>query len=87
MSGNSRWYYAIPLRLRSLFRRNEVESELDAEMAFHIEMQMAANRAKGMPESEARYAARRQFGGITQIEEECRDMRKLGWLDDLLRDS
>ena len=32
-----RWVYTVPLRLRSLFRRNRVEQELDDELQFHVE--------------------------------------------------
>ncbi|MGH9627948.1 MAG: permease prefix domain 1-containing protein [Bryobacteraceae bacterium] len=31
------WIYTVPLRLRSLFRRSQVESELDEELRFHLE--------------------------------------------------
>jgi len=80
------WLYKIPLRLRTLFRRDRVESELESEMAFHLEMQAKANLERGMTERDAWAAARRQFGGVTQIEEECRDARNLGWLEDLWMD-
>lgn len=32
-----RWIYTIPLRLRSLFRRDRVEQELDEELRYHLE--------------------------------------------------
>jgi hypothetical protein len=32
-----RWVYTVPLRLRSLFRRSQVEAELDEELRFHLE--------------------------------------------------
>jgi len=32
-----RWLYSLPLRVRSLFRRNAVERELDEELQFHLE--------------------------------------------------
>jgi hypothetical protein len=44
-----RWLYSIPLRVRSLFRRDDVEQELDDELQFHIEQktqQYAAARLK-----------------------------------------
>lgn len=31
------WFYTIPLRLRSLFRRRHVEQELDEELRYHLE--------------------------------------------------
>ncbi len=35
--------YALPLRLRSLFRRRQVEQELDDELAYHLEQKDRAN--------------------------------------------
>jgi predicted permease len=76
----------LTLRFRSLLRRESVDHELDAELRFHLDRQIAANIAAGMPPDEARHAARRQFGGVDQIREECRDMRKVNWLQDLAQD-
>lgn len=56
------------------------------EMAVHLEMQEAANRAAGMASEEARYAARRQFGGVAQVQERCREQRGWCWLDGLRGD-
>lgn len=36
------------LRLRSLFKRSRVESELDDELQFHLEKQVEENIAAGM---------------------------------------
>ena len=43
-----RWLRKIPLRLRSLFRRDAVDQELTEEMRFHLERQIAENLAAGM---------------------------------------
>ena len=50
------------------------------EMRGHLEMQTQANRAAGMSRDDALYAARRQFGGVEQLKEQCRDERRRGWL-------
>jgi len=63
----------LPLRLRSLFRKNRVEGDLSDELRFHLEKLIEENLAKGMSAEEARYAALREFGGIEQMKEECRD--------------
>jgi hypothetical protein len=34
------WVYTIPLRLRALFRRNRLDSELDEEIRDHLERQI-----------------------------------------------
>ena len=31
------WVYTIPLRLRSLFRRRQVDRDLDEELQYHVE--------------------------------------------------
>jgi predicted permease len=80
------WFYTIPLRLRSLFRRRQVEQELDEELRYHIDRQIEEQIAKGMTPEEARYAALRAIGGIEQRKEECRDKRGVRWIEDLVQD-
>ncbi|HEY6402531.1 MAG TPA: ABC transporter permease [Blastocatellia bacterium] len=80
------WSYTIPLRLRSLFRRSQVEQELDEELRYHIERQTEELIAKGMTPEEARYAALRALGGIEQRKEECRDMRRVNLIENTLQD-
>ncbi len=82
-----KWLYRLPLAWRETVLRRETERELDDELAFHLEMQIAANRAQGMNPKQARYAALRQFDGLEQRKEECRDARKMNWLDDLIGDT
>ena len=60
-------------RLRTMFRKQELDNDLSDELAFHIEQETEENIAAGMPPDEARYAAIRKFGGIDQVKEECRD--------------
>jgi len=76
----------ISLRLRSLFRRNTADAELSSELRFHLERQIATNISAGMPPDEARRAALTEFGGVEELKEECRDMRKINWLQDLAQD-
>ncbi len=81
-----RWLYIVPLRLRSLFRAGQVEAELDEELRDHLEHLIETNQAHGMSAVEARYAALRAMDGIEQRKEECRDARKVSYLQDLTRD-
>jgi hypothetical protein len=73
----SRRLSAFRLRLRSLFRRNAVERELDDEIRYHLERQIEQNLTKGMSAKEARYAARRVLGRDAAIKERLREVR--GW--------
>lgn len=81
-----RWLYIVPLRLRSLLRRGRVEQELDEELRYHLERQIEENLGKGMTAREARLAALRAMGGIEQQKERCRDMRRVNFIEDLMRD-
>ncbi len=73
-------------RLRALFDRGREDSELDEELAFHLEMQIEENVRRGMTPEEARRQAQLKLGGVTQVREATRDARGVRWLDDLLRD-
>ena len=66
-------------RLRSLFRRRELDVDLDEELRFHVELKMLDYIAAGMDPEEARTAALRSFGGVDKAKEECRDMRGTNW--------
>ncbi|MBV9084751.1 MAG: ABC transporter permease [Acidobacteriaceae bacterium] len=74
------------LRLRSLCRRPNVDSEIDAELRFHLDQLIEENISSGMPREEARRAAQRTIGGIAQYKEECRDMRRVNFVEDFLQD-
>src|SRR5437899_4233011 len=76
----------VRLRLRSLFRRARLERELDQEIRFHLEQQIEENLAGGMTPTEARRAALVAFGGVAQIQEDCRDRRRVNLLEQLVRD-
>jgi putative ABC transport system permease protein len=80
------WLYRIPLLYRSLFRRREVEQELDDEIRYHLEQQIALNQAAGMTEDEAYRAARRAFGNVEARKEFCRDRWVVAVIDRLRRD-
>jgi putative ABC transport system permease protein len=81
-----RLFYTVPLRLRSLFRRAQVESELDEELSLHLEQQIGSEIVRGKSPQEARYIALRRMGGLEQLKEECRDMRHMNVADNLMRD-
>jgi predicted permease len=61
------------IRVRTLFRRARMERELDAELAFHLEMQTAEYVRRGMSPERARFEARRLFGGVDHVKDDVRD--------------
>jgi predicted permease len=81
-----RWSYVLPLRLRSIFRRDAVEHELDEELHFHLECKMEEQVARGVDEREAYYRALRALGGLQQRKEEMRDMQRVRWFSDFAAD-
>src|SRR5258708_14766800 len=83
---DSRWFRQMALRLRTLLQRNRVERELEEEFQFHIEQRTELEIARGLSPAEARFVALRVMDGLEQRKEECRDMRRVNYIDDLLRD-
>ena len=81
-----KWFYTLPLRLRSFFRRKQVDLELEDELRDHLEQQIKENVAAGMSPEEARYSALRALGGMTQIEQQCRDARGGSVIENLVQD-
>ena len=81
-----RWWDVLRMRFRSLAKRQRVETELEKELRYHIERQTEENIAAGMNAREAREAASRMFGGVSLIEEKCRDLRQTQYLDNFLQD-
>jgi predicted permease len=81
-------------RLRSRFWRSPVEDEVDAELAFHVEMRARELVEQGMHPSEAREAAIRRFGNITRVNTICRaigkqrdhEMRRTEYFSELTQD-
>ena len=80
------WWYAVPLRVRSMFRRNQVEKELDEEFHFHLEQLIVQEMAAGKTAGEARRNALRAMDGIERQKENCRDMRRVPYIESLVYD-
>ena len=72
--------------LGRLFERNRLESDLEKELRFHFDSQVAEKMRSGIPESEARRLTRLEFGDIDQIKEDCRGSRGTLWLEYLVQD-
>ncbi len=81
-----RWLYTLPLRIRSLFRRGDVERDLDDEIRNHIERQTQVNVAAGMSAAAARTAALREFGGVERRKDEIRETRGVSYIEQCMQD-
>src|ERR1017187_2829515 len=80
------WFYTLPLRLRSLFRRGRVEKDLEDEMQFHLDHRIEEEIANGASPEDARLAAMRAMDGLEFRKEQCRDARRVNLVEDLLQD-
>jgi len=69
-----------------LWRRNQLEAQLEKEMRFHLDQHTADLIAGGCDPEEARRQARLALGGLEQVKETCRDARGTRWLEDLWQD-
>ena len=63
----------LTVRLGSLFRRERLEQELDAELRYHIDMLVEQNVAAGMSPAAARREALRVFGTVDGVKDDVRD--------------
>ena len=77
---------AILHRASGFFRKKSREAEMAEEMRLHLEALAERHAAEGLSGDEARFAAMRQFGGLEQIKEACREERSLLWADQLVQD-
>lgn len=73
-------------RVRAFFRREQLDSDLQDEMATHLELAIEDNMRRGLSCTEARRQAMIRFGGAMQATEEQRAARGLPALDILLQD-
>src|SRR5215472_2373971 len=72
--------------LRNVTRRTRMESEMDAELRFHIEAFAEDLVRCGVSREEALRRARIEFGGVERAKEECREARGLSFIDSLFQD-
>ena len=73
-------------RLLNWFRRGKLERDLDRELEYHIERRVSDLIRSGAPEPEARRQASLEIGGVTQVQEEVRDVWLTRWLRDFIYD-
>lgn len=80
------WLNRLRLRLIALLKRRQLDRDLRDEFAFHLTMREEQNRVRGVSADEARYAARREFGNTTGIQERTRDMWTFASLESFWQD-
>jgi len=73
-------------RCAALIRKQKLDADLDEELRSHIDLAVEENLRRGMSTEEARRAALREFGGVTQTREIYRVQRGLPMLETLASD-
>ena len=76
----------LRFRIRALFHRQAMETELDQELRFHFEYAVEKQVRAGMTAEEARRWVRLTFGGPEQVKEDCREARGTSLLETSLQD-
>jgi len=86
MNSPMRSPHKLLMRTRMLFLRNRAGDQLQAELQFHLDQQIAENIAAGMSAEEARRAALRLFGNPTALRDQARATWSWQWLESVLHD-
>jgi putative ABC transport system permease protein len=73
-------------RVIDVFRRRRLETDLNSQLAYHLDALEAEARAQGLSPADARAAARRAMGGLTQVQDAYRDQLTVPVIDALWQD-
>jgi len=73
-------------RLRGSVRTSAFEQDMDAELHHHLELETDALIARGMTPEAARDAARRRFGSVALVKDDCRESWGMRAIDTLTQD-
>ena len=77
-------FRTLMLRLKTLFRRRQLEQDLQDELTFHVAMREQKLREAGL--ADPRSAAHRKFGNATRIMEDCRELWSFATLEHIWSD-
>jgi predicted permease len=73
-------------RVANLFRGRTVDRELTREIEAHLALLQEEFERRGSAPEEAKYAARRTYGGVEQAKELHREARSFIWIEHLVKD-
>src|SRR5256712_6909118 len=73
-------------KLRWLAQRRDKEAELREELRFHLDEEAGQRQEDGLAADEARFAARRELGNLTLVEEDTRAAWGWTWLEEITQD-
>jgi predicted permease len=72
--------------VRGMVHRSRMETEMDAELWFHIDAHAQELMRSGMTVREATRRARLEFGGMERTKEECREVRRIRLVESAAQD-
>jgi hypothetical protein len=81
-----RWLRKLLMQCQMLLRRDRAGAQLQDELQFHLDQQIAENLAAGNSPEEARRAALRSFGNPATLRDQTRNTWSWQWLEMLLHD-
>jgi predicted permease len=70
-----------------LYRRKQMEEQLERELRFHLDQHASDLIARGHTPGHAQRQARLALGGPEQVKERCRDARGTRWLENIVQDT
>lgn len=79
-------WHDLRYRVRALFRRADLDRELDLEIDAHLEREAAVYERQGMTSDAARRQARLAFGALQDVKERSRDARGTALVESLVQD-
>src|SRR5271168_2943395 len=81
------WLTEAWLRVKALVMRKKLERDLDEELQFHLAMRAEKNRPLGIAANDAQAAARRRFGNVSLVKEDCREHWTFTWMETVWQDA
>ncbi len=80
------WFTSLRLRIKALFRRRQLKSDVEDEIAFHLEMKQRKLRTVGMSGAVAQSSALQSFGNVSLVKEDTREVWVFTRLESIVRD-
>ncbi len=75
------------LRLRGILLPQRADAEMEEEISNHLELQTRKHLNDGVTPEKAKELAQRDFGSLESAKEQCRDVRRVNWLANVVRDT
>ena len=76
----------VKRRVHALLGRSRADRELEREIEIHLQQLTKERMAAGFSEAEARAAALEEFGPVARVKDQCRDTRRVNWIEDFAQD-